>query len=576
LGTYSPMTKIVISDRIYVPADKTTLPEVKRHYQRQVYKQSTCDKCPVLPERHSVTCDNCPAYLGIVKLWNQVEIKNATYFAVPTGHPERVSRLLNLDLSRALDRRPVIPMQQKVEWRGSLWKGQTIEGEEKPDQVALVERWLKKYQTTGGGLIQAAPRTGKTCVGVYLTCKLRVKTLITASQNEFLQQFCMRFAELTNIREISPKGRKSPILILCPQDWNGINLKDGKHCGCEVITAWNKASRPLEDYDVVLTCYQQFIHPKYGPPKIVKYLYNKFTFCVIDEVDQANADAYSKFLNHVPFKYKLGLTATVQRTDGLEFVVRDIIGPVVAKSVTTALIPQIELLETGVGQGKEYATWWRIERFLATHEGRNKQIVRQIFQDLRANPKHSILVPVRHIKHMKLLADMINLQAQINNQKRNETWPKTLAITYSRGVIKEQAMRMIERYECRVVIAISKMMTRGIDLKAWTHTYIGVIPTSSFSFFYQLANRVGTPYLGKPQPIVRQIIDAMPASLHCFKKLFWTEIAKHLSAKQDQPPRYKMETSTRKRAFEIAQHPQLYSIRDAVAEVQKISRQRLF
>ena len=535
------MAQILLRERVYIPRKDVSLRRVRKHFEHLVYDENTCRRCLELQHRHSAVCDTCPAFKGELRLWKRKLVNGKKYIAVPNGNPPKVEERLKVKLKKAKDLRPDIKFRSKLEFTGKLYKGQKIKGERKPNQRKLTRKWLEhKY-----GLIESPPRTGKTVMGVYLACKLRRRTLIVASQELWLRQFVRTFRDLTNARRIKAKKGRSPYILV-----------DSK-----------KKLKQIAKYDVVLLTYQKFI--QLGQQKAFKkYIKGQFTLLVCDETHQGAATAYSRFLNNIDTKYKLGLTATPERVDGLHFVVEDVIGPVVARGRTTAMLPNIHLWESGVGAGKKWKTWQGMERFIYGNKARNVKILKQVFADLRSNPKASILTPVARVAHMKLLVKMINKQAAINNDKRDENWPEQLAQPFWSKMNRKATLRRIKTRKSRVTVAIVRMVQMGLDIPEWTHVYSGVRPGSSGPMFYQLACRVCTPYPKKKPPIVRMMIDPNQMSLGCFRKLWFNEIHPKLEGKD---VRYRIDPRHQERAYEIAKYGKAYSIQDASKET-KTSR----
>jgi hypothetical protein len=171
---------------------------------------------------------------------------------------------------------------------------------------------------------------------------------------------------------------------------------------------------------------------------------------------------------------------------------------------------------------------------------------------------------------LDVLIKLINTQAKVNNFKRNENWPTPLAIPFHANVDRKSTIKKIEHGEPRVTVAISKMVKHALDIPRWTHVYTGITPTNNGPMMYQLANRVCTWYPGKKRSVVRHMIDNIPASLFCWRGLFFNELNPKLEpSKKFGPPRYKMEPGHRERANQIARFPKAYSPRDSSKETAK-------
>ena len=153
--------------------------------------------------------------------------------ALPRGNIPKIEKRLRIKL-KVKDRRPRIKFRRKLQFTGKLYKGQRDnKGRLLPDQRRIIEDWLEHKN----GLIEAPPRTGKTVLGVYATCKIGERTLIVASQELWLRQFIKAFNKFTNARKIKDRHGRSPYLLVKSK-------KDYARIG---------------KYDIVLLTYQKFI-----------------------------------------------------------------------------------------------------------------------------------------------------------------------------------------------------------------------------------------------------------------------------------------------------------------------------
>ena len=405
-----------------------------------------------------------------------------------------------------------------------------------------------------------------TVIGVGTCLTFRMRTFITASQIDFLRQFGKRFGERSNLVDLYRRGAR-PVVLIDPKGW-----KDGPQYGVHVIKKWGPDAKRA---DVVMSTYQQFINPEHGEARLREYVYGQFSFTQGDEIHKAAAPAFSKVVNRIDSRIRLGLTATPERTDHLEPVVDAVMGPVVAIGRVTSTLPKIELFETGVQPPREYKDWNRLVKFLSESDERNKILVRQCFKDLRADRRNCVLITTVRRAHVFLLIKMINAQAEYNRRFKNEDWPTEVAVAYLGGADTNSVLNQVGAGRARVVIAMNSMVIHGLDVDRWTHVYANVIPTSSAPNIYQLGNRVCTPYLPetaksmgeKPQPVIRYVIDATSASVFCFAKVFnypeWGLDAGIKSNNRMRIKRYKIDARTYEKAQEIARFPKSYSPSDS-------------
>lgn len=238
----------------------------------------------------------------------------------------------------------------------------------------------------------------------------------------------------------------------------------------------------------------------------------------------------------------------------LELVVEEIIGPVVAVSGTTSLVPELELVETGV-RFKTSNLWTYSITAMLKDQQRNKIILDHVFEDLKQHG--CIIIPTDRLTHVEYLVGEINRrareQAMINSQE-------VIAYGFSGNLTskrKQEILGFIESGQCRVLVSVRSMIKQGIDMKKPTMLY-HVIPESASKeagspYFYQLTNRVCTPFPGKQQPRVKMFVDAVDLTVACFKSVFGKEIIPGLKMNNHRAstPIYKLNENTRARMYEV-------------------------
>lgn len=497
---------IILADKAYIPRKQVKIARVKKHYERHVYNEKRCAKCDNKPDRFNDICAQCPHHLAFIKTWQKEEIKGKPYIGLPVGDADGIFNNLGIDINNASvkDIRSAVPMSvaDDIRFTGKLYDGtQVINKIKTANQRKIIKRFWKRKR----GLIEAAPRTGKTAMAVRLITAFKLRTIVFAHERELLKQFLRAVRKFTNIKALEAQtGRKLVGIVQHERDWK-------------------------ENWDIVLVNYQKFISDK-GRLRIRKHVHQKFGLSIVDEVHRANAFAYSKVINFIDAKYRMGLTATTERKDGLEFVVQQIMGPVVAKSTVKAMTPSVSIHVTNLKPKYEWkgmTAYVKAVSWAAEHKDRNKMLVRQVFRDLRENPKHCVILPVMRVGQAKFLARMINKQARFNNENRDENWPDDLAMPLYDGVDRDEVFRKArDGSETRVVVSIIKMCKEGTDVPTWTHMYLQ-FPMNNAPMFYQLYQRICTPYEGKPDPVLRMYIDDFGLSKGCFTGTWFGGVKKY-------------------------------------------------
>lgn len=505
------MPKLIIKDRMLIPKTLMSHKAVKQRYKVQLFEEKSCHKCDNKAYRPNDLCETCPAFKADYTLFKETE----KHWSVPQGDAVGLQKKLDskeIDYT-VVDKRESRPFRYDWEFTGRLFGKNYIDenGIKRADQKKVVREWLR----TKSGTLRASPRSGKTVMACYLSCRLKEKTLIMSHQFEFLQQFYRTYmggydrSAVTNGPDLENQYRRKMILFV------------------EKIKDLEKIDR----YDIVLINYQKFI---YDLGRIKKYLAGKFGLLIVDEAHNGAAELYLKVLSAIDVKYRLNLTATPKRKDGRHKLIDRVMGIVTAEVDAISLVPNIEIYQSKAHPPTSYRQWHHAESWLSKSADRNKEITKQVFKDLKAGHL-AIIIPVKTIAQQTTLAEMITKEARRRNDKFDENWPLDLAIRFNgQGGVKStkraKNLRRIDSGEAAVVIPILKMFKEGIDVKTPSVLY-SVTPMSASHdksigspAFYQLGLRICTP-AKKPQPIIRLWLDNVGMFRSCLIGLFWNEIA---------------------------------------------------
>jgi hypothetical protein len=460
--------------------------------------------------------------MGETQLYSKRQTENGIFWGIPLAQHKKALELLQLDDLPREDMRKKIPFPQKLKFTGKLHDGtakNTI------NQVRAVDLFWERIIETGKnfGIIEAAPRSGKSYMATNIICDIGYRAFITCSEVAWLEQFLDAFLEVTNVAQL-----KDAVWLISGKASS--RKYDKIVPGIRVVS--NLAKVPPEAC-IVLAPYQYFIHDH---ARIIKMLHNKFTTLVVDECHKGAAAEFSTVLNNLDVSYGIGLSGTVDRNDGQSAIVRRVLGSIAVKVDAKIFPPKFFLYETGVNVNAANPTT-RVTA-LCRSDKRNKQIVDQVFKDLEAHENNCILIPVSRLNHMHRLARMINDRANMENHVAHanarkqrkipkDIWPFPLAMTYSgktkdHGYVRQQAAKR----RIRVTVAYISKVSHGLSVASWNYVYTGLAPISSGPNFYQLVSRVSTPPKkgeDKMQPVVRHFVDGYPESAISFKNLWQSE-----------------------------------------------------
>lgn len=474
----SDKNTIVIRERAYIPLKLVNANDVKDHYTTKMYEDKNCAKCEHMQDRHSYLCDTCENYKGTIKLFNTKSRGGVNYIGLPIGDKKNFERKTGLDFSKfkIKDRRVKAPFtvkfKQLIEPRDYQWP--------------VIKAFLKKKY----GLIKAPPRTGKTFMMLHIAIQLGQRAVLLANQHEYLTQFLDHIhgneeegiPKCTNLQEIEKKlGKK--------------------------LYGFPKTDEDFENFQFFVMTYQQFLSEKNGKNRFKKISPEVGTL-MIDEVDKANSPLFAKTIGRFPTMYKFGVTGTVERKDKLHFVIKNILGPVVAESTREALTPTVILHKTDFVSKRKYqgkAGWVYAMQALSGDKKRNKLIVDWVMKDLKNG--HNLVLPVMFKKHAAELQHLINKEYQevFNTNK------KICALFIGGGGNKNKDLRKqilsdAKTNKVRVTVGIRSILQRGLNVPSWSVIY-EFMPISNEPNLRQETKRVCTPMEGKRDPLIRLFVD---------------------------------------------------------------------
>lgn len=463
---------IIIKDRVYIPVQGLNIVDVKEEYTKSLYDEQACRSCEHKHDRHCYLCDTCEAFKKTYKMYAMKERNGTQFIGLPVGDKKNIERKAGILFSeyRIRDLRVEVPFTVPIKVVVDL----------RPHQVELSETFFKHNY----GLIEAPPRTGKTLLLLYICIMLGQRTVILANQHEFLDQFLDHIHG--NVKEGIPKCTNLPEL----------EKKHGRK-----LYGFPKTDEDFETFQIMVCTYQQFISEKNGRDRFNKIKNNVGTVGV-DEVHKSAADFFAKVIARFPARYRVGVSGTMDRKDGKQFLVKHIMGPVVAKTSVEALTPTVYLHETPV-EGKKYApgrrSWGLAMQYLSKHKKRNAFIVDRVMKDLKNG--HNIVIPVVYKHHV------VELQRLIN-----EAYGKHICGTFVGGGGKKNKddrkalLTQAKENKIRVIVGIRSLLQLGLNVPTWSCIYT-VIPISNRPNYKQETSRVRTPMAGKRSPVVRIFVD---------------------------------------------------------------------
>lgn len=269
------MVKAYVRDGIYIPikyVKEEHKDQVVARFEKQVFhKEQVCEKCDYYSERVCDVCESCANYGGTLKLHRKVLINDKSYLKLPFGDVKGVQKIFGrVEFIQKLE---PIPMKRRIKFTANL----------KVYQVPA----CKALENTQGGILKSAPRTGKTVMSAKSICKLGLKTIILASQRDWLENFYETFVGSETQAAMTNASKKR--------------------------IGFAKKLADFEKYDVCLVTYQTFLSE--GGKKLLNKVKKMFSVMVVDEVQTVPAIEFSIVVATFQCLYKHGLSGTPERKD---------------------------------------------------------------------------------------------------------------------------------------------------------------------------------------------------------------------------------------------------------------------
>ena len=305
-----------------------------------------------------------------------------------------------------------------------------FEGQLRVNQQKIVQKFITHIKSSdsnigGGGLLDLYTGFGKTVLALNILSQIGVKTLIIVHKGFLVDQWIER------IMQFLPTA------------------KVGKIQG-QVID--------IEDKDIVIGMLQSLSMKEYPDDQFAE-----FGLTILDEIHHLSAEIFCRALQKIVTMYTLGLSATMNRKDGLSKVFKMFIGDVIHKEKrehdNSVIIKAVEFkvndeefneMEYDYRGNPKYSTM--ISK-LCKFNIRSELIINIIANELKINPNQQIMI----LAHNKNL--LVYLYKAIE-------YRKVASVGYYIGGMKQKDLKISETKQ--IIIATYSMASEGLDIKTLT------------------------------------------------------------------------------------------------------------
>jgi len=328
-------------------------------------------------------------------------------------------------------------------------------------QIRITDKYCSealKHPFGGGGLLDIYAGAGKTVMALNIVSRLKKKTLIIVHKGFLVQQWTER------IQQYLPSARVGKIQA-------------------QVVDIDNK--------DIVIGMLQSLSMKDYHESQ-----FDSFGLTIVDEVHHISSEVFSRSLCKIVTKYTLGLSATMQRKDGLTKVFKMFLGDILHKEKRskehTVLVKSIRYISDDDDFNEVEYDYRGNPKFstmiskLCNFNPRSEFILEVIKKERLRDPTQQIIILAHNKSLLSYLYDAVS--------HRNMA-----TVGYYLGGMKEADLKASETKE--VIIATYAMAAEALDIKSLTTLILATPKTDVVQAVGRILRQKGH------QPVVLDIVD---------------------------------------------------------------------
>jgi len=348
-----------------------------------------------------------------------------------------------------------------------------FEGDLRDYQLHIVDVYKKEATNIGGGLLEIPCGRGKTVIALKIISEMKKKTLVIVHKGFLLNQWIER------ITQFLPSA------------------KVGRIQG-QVLD--------IEGKDIVIGMLQSLSMKEYADT-----LFHSFGLIIVDECHHISSEVFCRSLQKIITRYTLGLSATMNRKDGLTKVFKMFLGEIVyseeRESTDQVLVkaiqyevdaPEFNAMCYDYRGSPAYSTM--ISK-LCEYRPRSDFILQVLEKELAIGKETQLAMQVMILAHNK------NVLTYLHDAIKQRG---LYTVGYYVGGMKEPALKQTET--CQVIIATYSMAAEALDIKTLT-TLILATPKTD------IVQAVGRILRVKHErPLVIDIIDSHDVFLSQWQK----------------------------------------------------------
>jgi superfamily II DNA or RNA helicase len=244
----------------------------------------------------------------------------------------------------------------------------------------------------------------------------------------------------------------------------------------------------IEDHFIVVANIQSLI-------KHITTIGKEFGTVILDEAHHVPAETFTTLIDSLYSRYRIGLSGTIERSDGKQVLFKDFFGDKVFKPPQSdTLNPTVKFLQTGLKLDAS-GTWvQKINKLL--YDSDYQQFISAVAK-VHCDQGHSVLV----------IADRVEFLEKVKEHLGENCALVTGSTTF------EDRERIAEEINSgkKVCIAGSRQIfSEGISINRLSCVILAV-PTANKISIEQIIGRIMRPFPGKPSPVVVDVCFSSPS-----------------------------------------------------------------
>jgi len=362
-----------------------------------------------------------------------------------------VPRMVNGDLSDVVGVKTEVRTLDRTSYPSREPVFNVIGIEPREYQAEAVEAFL----SAGSGVIEAPCGSGKTAIGIKAIARLQTPALVLVHTIDLLEQW---------------KGRLKACISPEPEIGDDVVVE----------TVQTLVRRPWRD------------RAKWG---------KRFGLVIMDEAHHVPAETFSDVVSSMPARYRLALTATPERADGLTELLHWHFGPTVyrvdrdqLRDAGQILTPAVRMVQTGFKVDFARTEWTRMLTDMSRDNDRNDILLGTIRELVEGG--HKVLLITERVNHARELAEALS-----GDSLRAEALTGSMSKKMREVVIQDAIAGAVD------VLCATKLADEGLDMPCLSAVVLAMPISKALGKVEQRVGRIMRPYEGKPSPVVVDLVD---------------------------------------------------------------------